>query len=49
MEEITTTLEMFNDDAGIDSACFQEYLSFKFRFLQKYFIKIFENVEKEEC
>ena len=48
-EEIATTLQMMNDDADSDSAVFKNiYFSFKFQFLQKYFIKISEKVKKED-
>ena len=48
-EEIATTLQIMDDDADIDSAIFKNiYFSFKFRFLQKYFIKISEKVKKED-
>ena len=48
-EEIATTLQMMNDDAGSDSAVFKNiYLFFKFRFLRKYFTKISEKVKKED-
>ena len=46
-EEIATTLEILNDDAGKSQSVFKKiYLSFKFRFLRKYFIKISEKVRK---
>ena len=48
-EEIATTLQMMNDDADSDSAVFKNiYFSFKFQFLQKYFIKISKKVKKED-